>query len=72
MDHGQFSCIVFCDISKAFDRVWQSGLLFKTEELGLGDELLNWFKRYLGNRKQKVVIPSSVEPLSIKGWSTPK
>ena len=64
MDYGQFSCIVFCDISKAFDRVWHSGLLFKLEEHGLGDGLLNWFKSYLGNRKQKVVIQASESSLS--------
>ena len=68
MDYGQFSCIVFCGISKAFDRVWLSGLLFKLEEHGLGDGLLNWFKSYLGNRKQKVVIQaseSSLYPLTL-------
>ena len=59
MDYGQFSCIVFCDISKAFDRVWHSDLVFKLEEHGLGDGLLNCFKSYLGNRKQKVVIQAS-------------
>ena len=59
MDHGQFSCIVFCDISKAFDRVWHSGLLFKLREHGFGDSLLTWFNSYLRNRKQKVVIQSA-------------
>ena len=28
-DNSMFSCIVFCDVSKAFDRVWHKGLLFK-------------------------------------------
>ena len=64
MDYGQFSCIVFCAISKAFERVWHSGLLFKLEEHGLGDGLLNWFKIHLGHRKQKVVIQSSESSLS--------
>ena len=28
-DNDQFSCMVFCDVSKAFDRVWHKGLEFK-------------------------------------------
>ncbi len=28
IDEKQHTCIVFCDISKAFDRVWHAGLLF--------------------------------------------
>jgi len=28
-DHKTHTCVVFCDISKAFDRVWHSELLFK-------------------------------------------
>ena len=64
MDYGQFSCNVFCDISKALDRVWHSGLLFKLEEHGLGDGLLNWYKSYLGSRKQKMVIQASESSLS--------
>ena len=29
IDRGQLYCIVFCDISKDFDRVWHKGLLLK-------------------------------------------
>ena len=29
LDCYQNTCMVFCDISKAFDRVWHKGLLFK-------------------------------------------
>ena len=59
IDHGQLSCNVFCDISKAFDRVWHKGLLFKLKENGIGDGLLLWLTSYLENRKQKVVIQAS-------------
>ena len=59
IDHGQLSCIVFCDISKAFDRVWHKGLLFKLKENDIGDSLLLWLNSYLENRKQKVVIQAS-------------
>ena len=29
IEAGQHTCMVFCDVSKAFDRVWLKGLLFK-------------------------------------------
>ena len=48
--------VVFCDISKAFDRVWHPGLLAKLSNVGITGNLLMWFKNYLSNRKQRVVI----------------
>ena len=59
IDHGQLFCIVFCDISKAFDRIWHKGILFKLKENGIGDSLLLWLTCYLENRKQKVEIQAS-------------
>ena len=47
---------VFCDISKAFDRVWHKGLLFKLRTIGCSDSIVNWFLSYLSNRRQQVVI----------------
>ena len=35
LDEGKLSCIVFCDLSKAFDRVWHKGLLFKLQTFGV-------------------------------------
>ena len=48
--------VVFCDISKAFDRVWHTGLLAKLKRIGIDSNLLKWFKDYLNDRKQRVVI----------------
>ena len=59
-DEGKEVCAVFCDISKAFDRVWHRGLLFKLESIGVSDSLLLWFKSYLADRKQRVVLPGAV------------
>ena len=49
----------FCDISKAFDRVWHEGLLLKVEAAGIKGSLPTWFRSYLSNRKQRVVLPGS-------------
>ena len=55
-DAKQNLCMVFCDISKAFDRVWHRGLIFKLRQLGIDGPLLQWFKNYLSNRQQSVII----------------
>ena len=47
---------VFLDISKAFDKVWHVGLLFKLQQIGIDGILLKLFKSYLSNRNQRVVI----------------
>ena len=48
--------VVFCDISKAFDRVWHEGLLFKLAVIGCSKSLLKWFTSHLSGRRQRVVI----------------
>ena len=47
---------VFCDISKAFDRVWHKGLLYKLRCMGCSSRVVKWFERYLSQRRQRVVI----------------
>ena len=56
LDEGKEIRVIFFDISKAFDRVWHRGLLFKLKEMGIVGNLLLWFKDYLTKRKQRVVI----------------
>ena len=48
--------IIFCDISKAFDRCWHEGVIYKLRKLGINGNLLEFFKHYLTNRKQRVVV----------------
>ena len=55
IDEGKSCCMIFCDLSKAFDRVWHKGLLFKLQTYGVTGNLLEWFKSYLSDRKQKVM-----------------
>ena len=53
LDEGKEIRVVFCDISKAFDRVWHKGLLNKLENIGIQGSLLLWIKNYLTDRKQE-------------------
>ena len=60
LDDGKEVRVVFCDISKAFDRVWHTGLLFKLRRIGICGPLLNWFQSYLNNRLQRVALEGCV------------
>ena len=62
-DEKQYSCMVFCDISKAFDKVWHKGLLFKFRQNGIKGNLLLWISNYLTSRKQRVQINSATSSL---------
>ena len=73
-DNDQFSCMFFCDVSKAFDRVWHKGLIFngfgtmtattfKLKQYGICGSLLNCVTDYLSNRTQRVVIRSCMSTL---------
>ena len=59
LDEGKEMRVVFCDISKAFDRVWHKGLLNKLENIGIQGSLLLWINNDLTDRKQRVVIESA-------------
>ena len=50
---------VFMDISKAFDKVWHDGLIFKLKQNGVSGSLLKLFEGYLSSRKQRVVLNGS-------------
>ena len=57
LDIGKEVRVVFCDIRKAFDRVWHAGLLRKLKAAGVQGELLKWFTNYLAERKERVILP---------------
>ena len=48
--------LVFCDQSKAFDRVWHAGLVFKLKSFGITGPLLDWLMDYLRDRLQRISI----------------
>ena len=47
---------VFLDMSKAFDKVWHEGLIFKLKSMGICDALLDLIGSFLENRFQRVVL----------------
>ena len=47
---------VFLDISKAFDRVWHKGLLYKFKCIDIDGNFLKLVKSFLSNRYQHVVL----------------
>lgn len=56
VDMGKEVRVIFLDISKAFDKVWHKGLIFKLKRAGISGNLLEWLIDYLSNRRQRVVI----------------
>ena len=46
----------FLDISKAFDKVWHEGLIFKLEHIGISWNLLSLLKSFLNNWFQRMVL----------------
>ena len=53
---------VFLEISKAFDKVWHDGLIFKLKQNDISGKLLNLIKDFLKNRKQRVVLNGQFFP----------
>ena len=47
---------VFLDLSKAFDRVWHDGLIYKLQLYGVSGPFLALLKSFLSKRKQRTVL----------------
>ena len=43
-------------MSKAFDKVWHEGLIYKLKSMGVSDLLLKLFQIFLTNRFQRVLL----------------
>ena len=62
---------VFLHISKAFDKVWHDGIIFKSKAYGAEGELLLLLKKYLENQYQRVVLNGQTsEWRKNKVWSS--
>ena len=47
---------IFLDISKAFDKVWHKGLLYKLKSYGIDGKAYKIIENYLSNRQQRVLL----------------
>ena len=55
-DDGHDVCDVFLDISKAFDKVWYKGLIYKLKQNCISGNLLDTITDFLNSRKKRVAI----------------
>ena len=55
----------FCDISKAFDRGWHKGLIYKLKQHDVEGDFLKWFTDTLIRRQQKVIIRGCASSLKV-------
>ena len=72
VDDGKEIRIVFLDISKAFDKVWHKGLIYKLQKCGIKGPLLQWFKHYLTDRMQCIIINGQTSAWGSIGAGVPQ
>ena len=65
VDIGKEVRAVFCDISKALDRVWHRGLIHKLSGIGCSESILKWLSSYLTCRRQRVMLNGQTS-----GWAS--
>ena len=66
-DRGKEVRAVFCDVSKAFDRVWHRGLLYKLSGIGCSNPVVKWFSSYLSlaeDNELSLMVNPLIGPLS--------
>ena len=56
LDRGKQIDVLYLDMSKAFDKVSHAKLLDRIRQFGFGGKILEWFRSYLSNRRQRTTI----------------
>ena len=56
LNRGKKVCGIFYDISKAFDKVWHAGLIYKLIYLGVPKYIIRFIKNFLSDRFFKVKV----------------
>ena len=70
LDLGKDVRFIFCDISKAFDRVWHSGLIFKLRKYGICGNVLKWIEvSFMIENKELILMDTFLDgKLSMRGY----
>ena len=62
MIHSAFDCdipkevrSVYLDISKAFDKVWHEGMIFKLKQVGVGGHMLHILSDFLSDHFKELL-----------------
>ena len=71
-DQGDEARGVFLDFSKAFDKVWHKGLLYKLQKMGLNGSILAWITNYLSGRRQQVVVHGCASDIGFTNSGVPQ
>jgi hypothetical protein len=56
INRGKRACGIFFDISKAFDKVWHNGLIYKLIKLGIEKYIIKFIINFLSNRTFRIKI----------------
>jgi len=66
LNKGKKACGIFFDISKAFDKVWHNGLIYKLIKLNVPSYIIKYLVDFLKDRKFRVSVGESLsDPCSI-------
>jgi len=69
---GQSCVTAFIDISKAYDRVWRDGLIFRLIQLGVRGRLLSWIRAFVTDRTARVQYAEVGSPLRAYNYGIPQ
>ena len=73
LDNGDVSLLTLLDLSAAFDIIDHNILLQRLEHLyGISGTPLNWFRFYLSNRTQTVIINNKLSQPSMLNFGVPQ
>ena len=60
LDDEKKIALVFIDITKAIDKIWHKGLVYKLYKIGIRGKFLKLIRSYLSGRNQRVVLNGSM------------